>query len=363
MMTMRGWVLGLVTALALQASVANGAILFETFTSFGGDGWLSPGEAPSALTTSGNTQRGMAYSPMANHLYVVNRDNGTNVRILDASSGAVLGNLAAPDGGFSGGTFTGNMVSVASDGAIYMANLSTSIGANFKVYRWANAAAAPTVAFEAPSGLIRTGDTFSVIGSGVDTRIVASGGSGSVGVALLSTTDGTTFTSTIANPLPAPVGSFRIGLDFLDADTIIGKQTVADFVVGDLSTLTTTSIPFTAGGEGPLAAFGDQNLLASVDVNSSLVRFYDLAAPGGPALSQSLSAIIGPSIANPNAVGALDFGVDSDGFIRLYALNTNNGIQAFRSVVAIPEPSSLVALGIVGIGFVVRRRRRRKLTD
>lgn len=357
-----GLVLVLTLASALTAGVAKGAVLFETLSSFGGDGWLAPAES-SALGT-GNLQRGMAYNPIANHLYVVDRDGGTTVRILDASTGSNLGTLASPDGGFTGGTFTGNMIGVASDGAIYMGNLSTSAASSFKVYRWADAASAPTVAFEAPSGLVRTGDTFSVIGSGAETQIVASGG-GSQGVALLTTTDGTTFTATSPspNPLPAPVGSFRLGLDFLDADTIIGKQTVSDFVVGDLGTLTATSFAAAAGGEGPLAAFGDQNLLASVDVNSSLVRIYDLAAPGGPAVSQSLTTIIGASFANGNAVGNLDFGVDADGFLRLYAMNTNNGIQAFRSVVAIPEPTSLVALGVIGIGFLVRRRRQMKSAD
>ncbi len=171
------------------------------------------------------------------------------------------------------------------------------------------------------------------------------------------------FTSTIANPLPAAAGSFRLGLDFLDPNTIIGKQTSSNFIVGDLNTLAATTITPASAGEGPLAAFGPEDLLASVDINSSLVRIYDLAASGGPVLSQSLSTIVGASVSNGNGVGNLDFGVDSDGFIRLYAMNTNNGIQAFRSVVAIPEPSSLVALGLIGAGFVVHRRRRMKSAD
>jgi hypothetical protein len=40
----------------------------------------------------------------------------------------------------------------------------------------------------------------------------------------------------------------------------------------------------------------------------------------------------------------------------LYASNTNNGIQAF-SITIVPEPSCLVFLGIVTVGFAFRRRR------
>jgi hypothetical protein len=344
---------GLVVALATVASASPVfALSLVPLSSFGGgDGWLSPDEA-SFLNTN-NTQRGLTYNQRNNHLYVVDRDGGTNVRVVDGDTGALISSLDVT--GISGGTFPLNMIDVADDGAIYAANLSTSATSNFKIYRWANEAAAPTVAFDAASGLPRTGDSFAVRGGDVGTQIIASG-SGSTGFKRFTTADGSSYTDAGTNGTTAVAGGFRLGLDFVDGSTALGQQSTTDLNVGDFSNGAVSVFSVNAAGETALAHWEAGKLLATVDINTSDVRLYDssdlslLTSSGFMDLANNTSSFT----ANGNGVGDLKFGNGPDGSLRLYAMNTNNGIQAFRVVV--PEPASLVLLLGVAVLGVGRRR-------
>ncbi len=331
----------------------HAATLSALSTFGGGDGWLSPAEAPGSLGGA-NLQRGMTYNSSNNHVYVADRNGGTFVRILDGDTGALLGSLNTT--GITGGTFPINQIDVAADGAIYVSNLSTSATANFKVYRWANEGAIPTVAFDAPSGLPRTGDTFAVRGSGAGTQLIASG-SGSVGFKLLSTSDGLTFSNAGTFGTSAPAGAFRLGLDFMSSSRAIGLQTGgiirdADFSGGAANSNSVNSI-----GEAPLAFDQVTKLLATVDINSNGVRLYSgsdlsvLTSSGFMQLANNTSAFV----SNGNGTGDLKFGKGPSGDLRLYALNTNNGIQAFQ--VMIPEPTSLALLGLSFASLLIKRPR------
>lgn len=336
---------------SLQADFA-----LEAISGFGGgDGWLAPGEGGVAFLGTTSLQRGMAYNAASNQLYLVDRQGGTFVRVLDGNTGALVTSLDMT--GVTGGAFTGNMIGVSGDGAVYMGNLSTAANSNFKVYRWANNAAAPTVAFDNLTALARTGDSFSVIGSGASTRIVSSG-SGHAGVALLGTNDGTTFTLTSANTIAGvPSGAFRLGLDFIDPNTVIGKQTGTGIYTASLGTSTGTTATLTSPGEAPLAYDATNRLLATTDINNSLVRLYNVSDLSNPTLISALNNTSAFS-ANGNGTGDLAFG-SFGGELRLYAMNTNNGIQAFR-LISVPEPSSmlLLAAGCVGLASRFFRKRR-----
>jgi len=333
----------------LMTASSNAALTLNPLASFGGgDGWLSPDE--SAQLSTSNTQRGLTYNSANNHLYVVDRDGGTSIHILDGDTGAPVGTL--DNTGISGGTFPLNMIDVADDGAIYAANLE--IGADFKVYRWADEASAPTVAFDAASGLSRTGDTFAVMGAGTNTQLIASG-SGADGFARFTTGDGVNFSGGAQVVTGAPSGAFRLGLDFVSANTVIGKQTgpeIYDVGVGGGSA-NTNSVLFQS--EAPLAYYQPQDLLATVAFDSSDVRLYDasdlsaLNTTGFQDIANSTSAFV----TNGNGVGDLKFGQGPDGGLRLYALNTNNGIQAFA---VIPEPASIVLFALGLVPTLLRRR-------
>lgn len=347
-----------VATLSLLITATAPAQVLRTLTSFGGgDGWLAPGE--NGFLTTNNNQRGMTYNAATNSLYVVDRDGGLNVRIFDGDTGAQTGTLDVSTVAAPNNLFALSHIDVADDGAIYSAGLS--LGGDVDIYRWASEAAVPTLAASTTfAGLGRLGDSFAATGSGTDTRL-AVGGSGSDGVLVLDTADGLNFTATGFSPLgTVPAGGMRLGLDFIDSNTLIGKQTGADFYTADLTANTSTTDDVNAAGEAPLAYYAADTLLATIDINSSDVRLYDATdlslldgTQGGFLdIANNLTA---PSNSNGNGAGDAKFGIGPDGRVRLYAMNTNNGIQAF--FIGVPEPSTLAIL-LLASGMVGVSRRR-----
>jgi len=355
----------LLAVIPLNFSLVKADFILSPLMDFSGGGWLSPAET--TQLQGANVQRGISYNGASNELFVVDRNGDNFVRVFNGTTGASNGNLDLTGliTGAPGGTFPINMIDVGDDGVIYAANLTTAAATNLHVYRWANSAAVPTLAFSATTGYSRTGDSFAVTGSGVNTRIIASGG-GSTGVALFDTVDGITFTQTPANiAANIPTGGLRLALDFIDSNTAIGKQTGNVFYTASLnaegnpaSTIGTAFNPSTLLNPNEnLLAFtltSSIPLLATLETNSNLVRLYNASDLSNLVLLGS-SNLTTAFVANGNAVGDLTFGTLPDGSLRLYALNTNNGIQAFE-IQAIPEPSSiaLATLGVVGI--IARRR-------
>lgn len=353
-------------ALSVAASTANAAFILTPKTSFGGgDGWLAPAEA--TFLQGASVQRGMTYNPTNNHLYVVDRNGGNFIRILDGSTGALLGSLDMT--GVAGGTFPINMIDVDDQGIIYAANLNGDTDTSvFKVYRWANEGVAPTVAYDssvspiANGADIRIGDNFAVIGSGANTRMVtggntatASGNPGDNAFVLLTTADGSTFSAAVQDFVgtePAN-GSLRLGIDFLDADTVIGRQasTPPNGIVADFAGNVATQVALaelTTQFEALLAVDRVNGLLATVQTTTSDVRLYDISNPDTPVLLDTKN-LTTSFVANGNGTGDLKFG---NGM--LYVMNTNNGIQAFN---VIPEPASLALVAGVGVALACYRRR------
>jgi hypothetical protein len=383
----------LLAVMPLVEGIANAELMLNPLTSFGTNGFLAS-SAP-FLGTSNNT-RGLAYNGTTDRLYIPNRNavpTSPNVQILDGSTGSapIIGPTSLDMSGVAGGTFSANMLDLADDGTVYMANLSTSTATNdsnvFKIYRWApgSEASAPTIAFSNPiTGILanRLGDSFAVTGSGAGTRIVANGGTASNQTVLFTTADGTNFTTTGPSTVTsAPNGSIRFGVDFVDSTTVVAKGGVASFSLfnstdgSGLTALTSTNSTILTA-EGPMAFYAPLNLLASIEASTAsggsatvgnLVRLYqyDPTVVGGNRLTLLSSMNLtgtgpgstpgGNTIQNGNIAGDLTFGVGELGDLRLYAMSTNNGIQAF-TISAVPEPSSiaLVTLGVVGV--VARRR-------
>lgn len=360
----------------LVAAPARAATLSALATFGGGDGYLAPGDRP--YLTTDNTQRGLAFNPATGHVLLVNRNTALSINVLDGSSGADLGALNQGVGVITGGTFAGSMIGVADDGAIYMSNLTTQATTSpYKVYRWANeAAAAPTLAYSgAPLAGARIGDSFDVGGGGAATRLIAGYNNapavaGNNSFTLLTTADGSAFTAAdiAVGTNPPAAGDFKFGITFTDGDTVVGKSGANGRVVdvtGATSGALAASFTLDGSSVNPMdfAIVGGKPLLAVIDASGSVLApgarlfVYDMTNPASPVQIAVKSNQPGPSNANANGVGQVKFGQISGSSAIIYALSTNNGIQAFE-LTNVPEPASAGMLG-VGLAIAALARRRR----
>jgi len=375
-------VLVAVTARISEAQITSATL--EALSSFGTNGWLAPAAAGPGvyLLNSGATQRGLAFNPATGNVLVAFRNNVDGVQNsivrFDGTTGSTLGTMN--NTGVSGGTFAINMLGVNADNAIYAANLSISSTSNFKVYRWADEAAVPTTVFDGLSGLARTGDSFAVRGSGADTRFgIAGTNATSASNFFVGLPDGSD-TGTTYLSVPGTLttsNDYRLSLTFVDSDTLIGNQggtggsaRVTTFL-GNSATVD-VSIPVTSAGIGSAGVsalaylqVAGTPLLATMDMNNSQVRILDITNPASPTvLAGPFTTTTGGLATNGDRVGQMAWGnvvdnLDGTYSARLYALNANQGVQAF-SVTLVPEPSTwamlATAAGVAG-GVVVRRRR------
>lgn len=336
-----------------SAAVSPGDLVVSRLGSFGGgDGWLAPGEGGYSYLGTGNLERGIAFGN--GQLYLVSRQGGVNVRRLNALTGADLGGLDVT--GIAGGTFAANMVGVASDGAVYVGNLSSPT-ANFKVYRWSGDGAVPTVAYDAPPGAPRIGDSLAVFGGGAGTRIIASGSTSS-GFVVVNPNNGTGNLVSVAG---TAAGEFRLGITSVDGNTVIGAQGGTSpfrWVDYDGTTGTLVASPTGTSSSERLISYTVLNntpLLATVDTANALVRIYDASDPTQLNLLQSINNTSGTLAANGNGVGSVAWAPLSGDTALLYAMSANQGIQAFT--VTIPEPGT-TALLLLGGGLLLASRRR-----
>jgi hypothetical protein len=345
------------TTLFLAASLLPAALAQSTMTplaTFGTNGWLAPGA--SAFVTTGNTERGLAYNPTTGNLVLVSRAGGNHARVLDGTTGADLGGLDTT--GVAGGTFAVNMTGITDDGTIYVGNLSTSATANFKVYAWSGEATGfttpPTVAFDAPSGVARSGDAFAVRGSFVDPHVFVVGGGTAVATGQNSNfvhgaLDGTnTSTAYIAIPGTTTASNdYRLGLAFVDAGTVIGNQGgLGRITTFSGATATVTASPNLLGSSRralDYAVIGGVPVLAVIDSVTAQVTVFDLSVPGAPLTLATANNTSGALTANANATGSVQWGAISGNTALLYALGTNHGVQAFT--VTIQQPARATTFG------------------
>lgn len=354
----------------------------QALSTFGSNGWLAPAASSGYLTTD-NNQRGMAYNPATNEVLVPFRQSvsGTSNSIVrfDGTTGALLGVMN--NSNVTGGDFSINLVDVAADGVIYAAN--TASGSNpFKVYRWEDSSATPTVAFNnvintAPiSGVTSLGQAFAVFGSGAATQFAAGGGTSTntnnfvIGGNLAAGVFGTATPYINVTPRSsATTNDYRLGLTFVDANTIIGLQ-------GGPTRLTDfdgTTATVTASSSGTLGGTVNYRVLDYIDVagtpivaamnmSTSQVNIYNFTNPTSPVSLANLNLTVSPA-GNGNGTGAISWGslVDNGNgtyTARLYAMSTNQGVQAFN-VTMVPEPTTWAFLGTVAISAGVAALRRR----
>jgi|GEM_PF-1760837 len=346
-----------------------------------GDGWLSPAEQ-SFLTdgTTTVTQRGLAYNAVNNHLYITSRTGvGAPIRVgvFDASTGAYIKDLSITNiSGGGAGILTS--IGVTTDGIIYASNASTTAnGVNpYKVYRWADESANPAQVNFASLGLFnfRLGDNIDVFGSDADgTTKIVSGYNDTAA----SPAAGTGYT--IVNPIildstyvtVSNANAYRGGVAFVDGSTVwgtIGAGTGIARSKTDGTALGTSTLTSSSERQIDITNVNGTWLMATIEesgtaANNGRVRIYDItnSVVNGVNTITLLGALnlVGTQMANANTGGAITFGPVSGNDVTVYAMSTNNGVQAIKvTVPPIPEPTS-AALLAGALGVLAGRRRRR----
>jgi hypothetical protein len=287
--------------------------------------------------TTGNTERGMAYNSVSNHVLVVSRTGSVDIHVLDGDTGADLWTMNAPSDivtGSNPGGFRLNMVDVADDGVVYAANLTTGASDTFPftIYRWDDDGtnSLPVVAFTGGLNGERYGDNLTVRGSGVDTQIIAASRFGTA-VTIFTTADGINFFPTTIDYLDAAPGNFGLGVAFGEGNTFWGKA------LGEATTLRHVDFDLGSGTGTILQSYTNfSTLVAAIAVNTSSnmlaglsfetpdnVRLYDLSDTNNPVLIDQ--DFFPTDNSNINGTGAIAFAGD-----RIYALDSNNGILALK---------------------------------
>jgi len=124
-----------------------------------------PGTLPVWVGT-GNLCRGIAYGKMGvnERVFVVSREGGNLVHILNAATGVEVGTLPMGTGVVTGSYFAINDAGMTEDGKLLVGSMALS-GGEFKVYRWDSETSDPTLAISYPAALGRMGDKITVAGN------------------------------------------------------------------------------------------------------------------------------------------------------------------------------------------------------
>jgi len=306
-----------------------------------------------------NASRGMDYDPVTGNLVIVSRTGATNaIYAVSGTNGSdlFLLNTAGITSGGGNGTFGLNMIGVADDGAVYAGNLTiNNTDGNFILYRWDSVSptALPAYAFAdnpAPGENLRWGDTLAVRGAGTSTEVLigsatVSGGSPGRYVALLTTSDGTSF---VSHPLVAPPGVpndfARLGIAFGSGNTFWTKSAGfklrcfaydPTFTSNTLTLLAEYDLPSRLVPATGIAVDTNLNLLAAVEVaNPDNLQLYRLPTTTNPPvlLDQEFFPTDNP---NGNTTASVAFGTN----LTLYALDSNNGLLAMtlNPAATVPE--------------------------
>lgn len=352
--------------LACPTQAVAQAITMQALTTFGSSGWLQPSAFP-GVTGTNNAIRSIAFNPVTGSLLYA---NGSSVIPVDATTGAI--GTALTGTATTGGTVRLNTVAVTTDGVIYGSNLTINSTTDpFKVYRWASQSSGTTVSYSGNAGLAgaRVGDDIAAYGADAS-GLLAFGFSNSPNVSgnnsFSSVSTGTVGSANAIAYTGGNAGDFRLGITFADADTVLGTQGSSTIrrvsFSGTSGTLDGSNTTNTSNERGILyfSAYGTP-LLATITTGSvssmNTVRLYNatnLVTLGTATYLTQLNLATSSSNANTNSNGAIAFGI-VNGTPTIYALNTNNGIQALQIV---PEPTTTAVAIACGAGLVALMRRR-----
>ena len=198
--------------------------------SFGAGGWLAPNgyhASTYAYLTTGDTERGLAAAN--GHLYLVSRNGGDFVRILDAQTGQdTRGAQLGQQYGERGHVRRQHGRAPATTGPFTWATWRPGLPRlGFTDGRMTSRAHGPTVAYSGvPLAGARVGDSLGAIGRGNSTRLAAGFNNtpnvgGDNGYAIIDPSAGTATAVGFNGSEPA-AGDFRVAISFTDSGNVVG---------------------------------------------------------------------------------------------------------------------------------------------
>ncbi len=299
---------------------------------------VAMGNYPTYFHASNSTERGFAYGNVNGNdrIYVVSRNGGTNIFVLDAATGDSLGKLDMT--GIAGGTFLLNDVEVSSDGVIFACNLTTNTTTSaFRVYKWTSESATPVEVVTYTGLAFRFGDKFTVTGSTADNSVaIWAAGVNSDKVVKFTTSDNaSTFTPSEITLSSGNVGNTPAVYPNNDGSKIFvnaagmlvtefdANGTFVDTVAGSIVGTGSDALRyFELNSKKYLAIYnygiGNENLRI-VDITNGLSNASLVAVT--PSLG---------SVSNGNGTGDVGLKFNNDNTVNLYVMGTNNGMAGFK---------------------------------
>lgn len=310
---------------------------------------------------STNNERGLAYGKTSDgtdaindRLFVVSRTGGIFVKVLNSVTGADVGDLNTS--GVSGGLIPLNDVGVTVDGKILACNVAQN--GDFKVYMWDNELSTPVVALQKFS-TTRVGDKFTVVGNysaGTAQIWAASATTGQHLVYKWTMTGGifdsipqvincsdaltTGIGSAAVGPLPN--GDFYWNANGQNARKYQSNGTLVGIIPGGIVGTGSNAIRY-LGQEGG----SEYVAIYTYGAGNENVRIVEV--PLGDPTQATLYAVT-PTLgsnANTNGTGDVEFQVNPDFTVNIFALSTNNGLGTYRSTSVLPVELTSFAANVV----------------
>lgn len=285
-----------------------------------------------------DTERGLAYAN--NKIYVVSRNAGTKVKILNFIDGKDIGELSVA--GITGGAFPLNDIEGSDNGMLLGCNLTTSTGtSNFKVYKWDNETSNPELYIDyASSSNLRLGDKFTLQGDITKNAVLLAAAAAGTKVVRWLVIDGVLQTPTEIT-LPVAMGNFpcvaATGTNadsdlilnsqakniILYSNTGVNKGSLGNTIVDSDSNATKY---FELDGKKYLAVFQSKQIASSTHGNNC--RIVDITGGFASATIVSTTDRLGNDF-NGNATGDIDVRYSNSPIsLTAITLATNNGISA-----------------------------------
>lgn len=368
---------------AYRYQLYGGSFYYGGFSSGGGGPWNGTSNVSGVLTVraplstqwdrsvassnlpswfGADTERGLAFGRTStgtetfnDRVFVVSRNTGTFVRILNANTGVDVGTLNTT--GISGGTFALNDIGVTEDGKIIAANLTINASTTaFKFYIWNNELSAPDTLFSYLGDPVRLGDKFTVVGnySSGTAQIWAasattgqhkvykwtmSGGNFNPVPQIITCSDNLTTGIASAAVGPLPNGSFYWNANGQNARKYSANGTLIGIIPGTMVATGTNAIRF-------LGTVGSDEYVSTFAYGAGNNNVRVLRIPNGnpvDAVVYGVSPSLG-SATNTNGTGDVDFRFNNNLTLDIYVLATNNGIGSYRTDASIPvELTSFIA--------------------